>query len=237
MRRAIPRRRLAFALLAAASAAAAAPAGRGDPCAAVDWATATWDPYYIEDGIQVWRKDITGCPLIAFRGRGTISEPIGKVLGVILDTRREPEWIEGLKETRVVRTLSASEDYEYARMASGFFMIEDREVVSHNILTFDRRKRRAVVDTSSIDLPDVPRRKGTVLARIEHSAMIIAPEDGGRETSFTMEALFDPRGRVPKWMVNLFQKKFPVQTIRRIRAQARRADVVEYPGTPGLIGL
>jgi hypothetical protein len=232
------RRYSSLALLVVLSAAAAAaPVSEADPCAAVDWAAVKWDPYYIEDGIQVWRKEIPGCPLIAFRGSGTITEPIGKVLSVILDTRRESEWIEGLLEARVLREVSPSEDYEYCRIASGFFLIEDREVVSHNVLTFDGKGRRAIVDTSSVDLPDVPRKTGTVLARLEHSAMIIASEDGGRRTSFTMEALFDPRGRIPKWMVNVFQKKFPVQTIRKIRAQARRSDVVEYPRIRELIGL
>ena len=215
----------------------AAPAGKADPCAAVDWGRVTWDPYYTEDGIQVWRKEIPGCPLIAFRGSGAIPEPIGKVLSVILDTRREAEWIDGLLEARVLRVVSATEDYEYCRIGSGFFLIKDREVVSHNVLTFDPKSRRAVVDTVSADLPDVPRRPGTVRAALEHSYMIIGSVDGGRATSFVMEALFDPRGSVPKWMVNLFQKRFPVRTIRKIRAQARRSDVVEYPGTSRLIGL
>ena len=219
------------------SAAMAAPAAMLDQCASVDWPHVTWDPFYSEDGIQVWRKEIPGCPLIAFRGSGTISEPIGRVLSVILDTRREAEWIDGLSEARVLRVVSASEDYEYSRIASGFFLIQDREVVSHNVLTFDRKNKRAIVDTVSIDLPDVPRSPGTVRAALEHSYMIIGAEDGGRATSFALEALFDPRGRVPKWMVNLFQKRFPVRTIRKIRAQARRPDVVEYPGTSELIGL
>jgi START domain-containing protein len=225
---------LACALFAPASAATAS---KADPCGAVDWAKASWDPYYAEDGIQVWRKDIPGCPLIAFRGGGSIPDSIGKVLSVILDTRREPEWIEGLLEARVLRQISDVEDYEYSRLSSGFFLIEDREVVTHNALTFDRKNRRVTIDTSSVDLPDVPREAGTVRASIEHSVMIIGAEDGGRSTSFVMEALFDPRGRVPKWMVNLFQKRFPVRTIRRIRAQARRSDVVEFPGTRELLGL
>jgi hypothetical protein len=236
--RPISRLFIGFVLSVVLSAAvAAAPVAKADPCAAVDWAKATWDPYYTEDGIQVWRKEIQGCPLIAFRGGGTILEPIGKVLSVILDTRRESEWIDGLLETRVLRQVSMSEDYEYSRISSGFFLIEDREVVSHNVLTFDRKGRRAIVDSVSVDLPDVPQRAGTVRAVLEHSSMIIAAEDGGRKTSFVMEALFDPRGRVPKWMVNRFQKKFPVQTIRKISAQAGRSDVVEYPGLRALIGL
>jgi len=208
-----------------------------DPCAGVDWNKVRWDPYYAEDGIQVRRKEIPGCPLIAFRGSGTIPDPIGKVLSVILDTRRETEWVDGLLESRVVRHVSESEDYEYNRLASGFFLIEEREVVAHNVLTFDPLHQRAIVESSSADLPGVPQKKGTVRARLEHSAMIIAAEDGGRKTSVTIEALVDPRGDIPKWLVNLFQKRFPVQTIRKIHSQAQRLDVPEYPGLSRLIGL
>ncbi len=229
---------LGVALAAVLSASVwASPAAKPDPCAAVDWAKVSWDPYYTEAGIQVWRKEIPGCPLIAFRGNGTIPDPIGKVLSVVLDTRRETQWVDGLLESRVVRSVSASEDYEYNRIASGFFLVKEREVIAHNRLTFDRRNQRAIVDSASADLPGVPQRAGTVRAWVEHSAMTIAAEDGGRKTSLAIEALIDPRGDIPKWLVNLFQRKFPVETIRKIHAQAQRADVVEIPGIRRLIGL
>lgn len=227
---------LALTLVLAAPAGAA-PVPKAAPCAAVDWTNATWEPYYTEDGIQVWRKKITGCPLIAFRGSGTIPEPIGKVLSVILDARRSKEWIDGLLEARVLREVSKSEDYEYSRFSSGFFLIQDREVISHNVLTFDPKNRRARIDSASADLPDVPRRSGTVRARLEHSAMVFAAADEGRKTSVLVEALVDPRGSIPNWLINLIQKRFPVQTIRKISAQARRPDVAEYPGIRRLIGL
>lgn len=227
-----------FALAAAISTpVGAAPTAKPDPCAAVDWTKVSWDPYYTEAGIQVSRKEIAGCPLIAFRGSGTIPDPIGKVLSVVLDTRRETEWVDGLLESRVVRSVSASEDYEYNRIASGFFLIKEREVVAHNVLTFDRNNRRAIVDSSSVDLPGVPQKDGAVRAWLEHSALIMEAEDGGRKTSLAIEALVDPRGNIPKWLVNLFQRKFPVQTIRKIHAQAQRPDVIEIPGIRQLIGL
>ncbi len=39
----------------------------------------------------------------------------------------------------------------------------------------------------------------------------------------------DPKGSVPKWLVNLFQKGWPRNTIEGIRKQAAKADVKEHP--------
>jgi len=39
----------------------------------------------------------------------------------------------------------------------------------------------------------------------------------------------DPKGTVPRWIVNMFQKSFPRQTLKALRKQASRDDVGEHP--------
>ncbi|MGZ3688603.1 MAG: hypothetical protein ACXWP5_09760, partial [Bdellovibrionota bacterium] len=46
----------------------------------------------------------------------------------------------------------------------------------------------------------------------------------------------DPRGEIPKWMVNLFQKKWPYNTLEGIRRQAAKTDVVEHQGVKSTFG-
>jgi len=39
----------------------------------------------------------------------------------------------------------------------------------------------------------------------------------------------DPKGMIPKWMVNMFQKDWPLSTLRAIRLQVKKTDVFEHP--------
>ena len=56
-----------------------------------------------KDGIRVYKREVPGSALLAFKGEGTVDAPIEKVATIIYDTTRATEWIADLKESRILR--------------------------------------------------------------------------------------------------------------------------------------
>ena len=46
-----------------------------------------------------------------------------------------------------------------------------------------------------------------------------------RRTELTVEVQVDPKGVIPAWIVNFFQKSWPLHTFEAIRAQAAKPDI------------
>ena len=57
-----------------------------------------WEKIDDDDGIVVYRREIPGSPVIAFKGEGDISASILRVASVLVDTSRATEWIDSLTE-------------------------------------------------------------------------------------------------------------------------------------------
>src|ERR1700730_9511815 len=82
-----------------------------------------------QHGVEIYRRDVPGSGVVAFKGQGTIEAPLWKVAAILLGTRRAPEWVESLKESRVVRRLGANAYIEYNHISLPFHFT-DRDFVS-----------------------------------------------------------------------------------------------------------
>ena len=86
-----------------------------------------------EHGIEIYRRDVPGSNVVAFKGQGTIEAPLWKVASILLDTKRAPEWADSLKESRVVRRLGPNTYIEYNHLGMPF-ILRDREFVSEVLI-------------------------------------------------------------------------------------------------------
>ena len=57
----------------------------------------------------------------------------------------------------------------------------------------------------------------------------LTPIDGGRATLLEIELHSDPKGSLPAWVVNLFQKSWARETINAIRKQVKKPDLKTPP--------
>lgn len=145
-----------------------------------------------------------------------------RLLAVITDETRAPEWAEDLVESRKIQTLSPWEWIEYNHFGTPF-IIRDRDVVNRVKVEIDARTRSARVIQNSVETPLLPltRHVRADLIRAEFRVSAISP----KQTHFDGEILIDPKGSMPKWISNLFQRSWPRSTLERLRAQAAKADI------------
>lgn len=191
---------------------------------AADWQLASEG-----EGILTYSKKVEGSDLVAFRGETVIEAPLAKVAGILIDTSRKKEWVYRLEEAKDIRDIGPFERVEYNHTASGFFFIRDRDFVFRAKAELDRAKKRMTINLESVEDERMPE-AGPVRGHIDNSRYILTELAPGK-THLVVEIHADPKGNVPSWLVNTFQKAWPRKTLEGIRQQASRKDVAEHPAT------
>lgn len=187
-----------------------------------------WEQISDDDEVLVHRKEVPGSDVIAFRGEGIINASIPKVAQIMMDTSRKLEWVAKIEEAKNIREIGFLERIEYNHTASGFFLVRDRDFVFHAKGDVDCKNQKLTFRLKSVEEPSVPE-GDHVRGWLNASEYRFTALDGGKKTHMVVEIHADPKGSVPKWLVNLFQKSWPRKTIEGIRNQAAKADVKENP--------
>jgi hypothetical protein len=223
---------------ATASASASPPASAPAPRPAAPPASPTvapapsaalppWEKIGDSDGIIAYRREVPGSPLIAVKGEGIVNASIIRVASVLVDTTRATEWIDRLVDSRVVREVSETETVHYDHIGTPIVM-KDRDFVTRAKLEFDRPTKRVTVNMRSTTDPLAPP-TDYVRGEIMQSYFILTSIEHGTKTHISVEVHADPKGSVAKWIVNMFQKSWPHNTISRLRAQCAKPDIKDHP--------
>lgn len=211
-----------------ASLVLAAPHAAGADAPAV-----TWTKIDDSDGIAIYRREVSGSGVIAFKGEGVVSAPLVRVASVIFDTSRGTEWIDSLVEARVVRRIADTEYVEYDHFATPFVM-KDRDFVTSNRIEYDPVRQAITIRMRSTSDPAAPP-TGYIRGELISSTFVLTPTADGKGTLVSGDVHCDPRGSVAKWIVNYFQKDWPRNTLKRLRAQAAKPNIVDNPAIRKLV--
>jgi hypothetical protein len=182
-----------------------------------------WTRVDVADGIEISRRTVPGTGLVAMRGAGTIEAPVWKVASILLDPARAPEWVDSLRESRVVQRLGPTAYIEYNHFSMPF-LVKDREFVSDVQIEVDPTTRRVALvyrPTTQAMVPPTRAVRGEILAGRFDARSV----EAGRRTELIAEVQCDPKGLLPAWLVNLFQRHWPTNTFEGMRKQAARADI------------
>jgi START domain-containing protein len=184
-------------------------------------APTAWQTVRSEKGIIVSKKDVPGSSLMAFRGEGDIDAPILAVGSVLIDDTQTKEWVDNVVEVRVLRRISDVEQVTYLHIATPFVM-SDRDSVMRAQVTVDAASKSLVLRAVSVDDPLAPK-TGRVRVQVDASSFTLTSVDGGKRTHVVAEVHCDPRGNVPGWVVNTFQKSWGFNTLENLRKQVRKS--------------
>jgi hypothetical protein len=192
-------------------------------------ADSDWKLINENSDIKVFRHEVEGMRLVAFKGTGPVHAPIAKVAGAVLDEKRATEWVDKLKEVRVIKHPNPHEWVAYSAVSSGYWLIKDRDFVYRMKLDISPESKTVTLKYEPAAGESVPPVRNYVRGEIINSTFTFTPIEDGAGTMVTAEILVDPKGAIPKWIVNLAQKSWPINTIERLRVQAAKPDIVEHP--------
>jgi hypothetical protein len=180
-----------------------------------------WKSIGRKDGIEIYRREVPGTGVVAFKGLGAIDAPLWKVASILLDTKRAPEWADSLVESRVVKRLGMNVYVEYNHIHMPF-ILKDRDFASRVTIKIDPDARTFALEYTPTD-GAVPPTK-SVRGEIRFGVFEVTALDSGH-SRLEAEVQCDPKGSIPAWVVNFFQKSWPVTTFENLRAQAQKPDI------------
>jgi START domain len=174
-----------------------------------------------DDGIEIFRKE-AGDRLVAFRGVGVVDAPLPLVATVIFNTDRRKEWIAGLVDSRIIHWGGKDNFVEYDHIDMPLFF-RDRDFVSKVTMSFDMTGQ-ITFHYQPADDPSAPR-TSYIRGELLDTIFILSSIDNGMKTQIDAEFLCDPKGWIPKWLVNFFVKDWPERTFRNLRKELQKSDL------------
>lgn len=184
-----------------------------------------WEDVSRDHGILVQKKEIENSDIVAFRGETIIPAPLAKVAGVLNDSSRRTEWISDAKEARDIRVISPLERIEY-NLTGTPWPLKNREFLYRVKVTLNRDKKEMRIHLKSVEDESVPESDKAVRGDLEGN-YVLTSVDGDTKTHLIVEILADPKGSIPKWVVNMVQKGWPQKTLEGIARQSAKPDVKE----------
>lgn len=156
----------------------------------------------------------------------TVPASLAKVASVLDDTPRKGEWVCNLLEAKNVRMISPTERIEYNR-TSAPWPVSNRDFVFRADVKVDKATKTLTILIKSVADPAMPvdEDKAVRGELLDSSYTLTQLEDN--KTRIVVEIQVDPKGSVPKWVVNWAQKGWPRKTLDGIRTQCAKADVKE----------
>lgn len=175
--------------------------------------------------IEVYSGEVKGMDVVAFRGVSIIDAPIKNVASVLYDMSRKKEWMHNLKESRIVRYTGDLERIEYNQTDTPW-PLDPRDFVYKAKVSISNDKNSVRLDINSVDEPTIPARSNENIIRgeLKESVYRLESLEDGKKTKIDVEILADPKGDVPKWLVNIFQRMWPINTINGIKREVSRED-------------
>lgn len=191
-----------------------------------------WEQISDEDGIKVFRREVEGSPVLAFRGETVIDASVAKITGVLSDSSKKNDWVSDLLKAYDIKKISEVERIEY-NATDAPWPVKNRDFVFHAKGDFDPKARTMTFNLKSTEDATVPPNDDHVRGELLHSKYVLK-ELSPTQTHTTVEIQVDPKGALPKWVANLVQKKWPRKTLSGIRKQVAKAEVAEHAHTAKL---
>lgn len=182
-----------------------------------------WELIDDDEGVVVYKKEVSGSPVVAFRGVAELDATPEKVLGVLVDNDHRTEWVDLCSESRVLESAGEWEQVIYQRYTLPWYL-SDRDYV-YRARAVRNPDGSVELLLASCEHRDAPETVG-VRARLIESRYVLTPLEGGKRCRLAVEIHTDPMGMVPKWLVNLVQEEWPQKTLNGVRKQLQRPHVV-----------
>lgn len=179
-----------------------------------------WQLIDTTEGIQIYKKVIEGSPIVAFRGEAIIEAPIGKVVHVLVDNKHRKDWVDRLVTTTVLEKPGLYEQTMYQEFDAPW-PVSNRDLVFRGKIKRDEETGMVSIRFKSVDdVPNAPKTTG-VRGHLESGIYELTPIDKNK-TRLNVELISDPKGFIPKFVVNIVQKSWPYKTISALRKQVNK---------------
>lgn len=181
-----------------------------------------WVKDRIIQGYTLYTRDEKNSDIVGIRIEGVLKAEIASILANLRQVEGSEDWTPALLKKKTIKNISDLEAVTYS-LNHMPWPLWNRELILHNQLHLDRERKLLYVISKSVhdDFPHYPRKKETVMADLRYSNVGFRPV-GADKTFVQLTAFVDPKGGIPSWMINFYQKKWPIKYLKKIERRASR---------------
>jgi hypothetical protein len=199
-----------------------------------------WSIISDSEGIKTYRKEIPGSEIFPLKGVTILDAPIAKVLTLMLDDRRAPEWIDLLTDIKLIKTFSDRRYTLLYEMDSPLpLIVKKRDFLLESNFTYSKNSATVTLSMRSVEDDNVPAQKGYIRGNIYKSEWNFTAIEKEGKTLVSLEYQVDPQGFIPKWLVRAFQKNWPHKTLKDLglylQDNAIETNPILYDLAPDLV--
>lgn len=185
-----------------------------------------WKKISDDEGIQAYERREGKNPygdVVAFRGETVLPAKLAKIATILATPELQGEWVDAMEDYRLIEKVSKFETIEYNKTGVPW-PFQDRDFVFRASVKVQIDPPLMLILMKSIEDPRAPPVKGVVRGEMLISYFYMK-EIAPNQTRVVVEMAVDPKGAIPLWLVNLTQKKWPHNTLSRLRILAARESI------------
>lgn len=186
-----------------------------------------WNKVESEDGLDVFSRNMPNTKLLGFKLQGVINAPIEQVMANIRNVEQSSEWTPDLTKKATIEEYSDLEAITYS-LNNLPWPLSDRDFVTHNKLFLHKERKLLYVMTKSVQDVRSPPNKGIVRAWLSYSNMGMKPVSKN-QTYVEWTIFADVKGKIPTWLVNFYQRGFPIKFFKAVEKRSQSTRLVLRP--------
>jgi hypothetical protein len=198
-----------------------------------------WEVLNASEDVTVYRSVKALDNIFTFRGVGLVDASIPKLIALMSDPQRMPDWVFNCVEGELVERNFKESDR--ASDASSYFQVfygvtsvpwplTPRDYVLKAKITYEKAPgsslpKNVTIAMRSMQHPQKPVLSGRVRMPVMESMIVMTPEDAqGKKTWVDFSVTTNPGGVIPAWITRIYSRDIPRKTLVNLRKLAQRQD-------------
>jgi hypothetical protein len=198
-----------------------------------------WEVLNTDESVTVYRSVQSQDKIFTFRGVGLVEASIPKLIALMSDPHKMPEWVYNCSEGELVernfkesdREADASNYYQiFYAVTSVPWPLSPRDYVLKAKITYEKeaeskQPKNVTIAMRSIQHPQKPVAAGRVRMPVMESMIVMTPEDAeGKKTWVDFSVTTNPGGVIPAWVTRIASRDIPRKTLVNLRKMAQKQD-------------
>jgi ribosome-associated toxin RatA of RatAB toxin-antitoxin module len=172
-----------------------------------------------QNGVKVYTRQVEGIAYKEFKGVITIKTSLASLVALVRDVESLPDWMKNCSVSKVLSQINAHETYTYT-LSKAPWPVKDRDSIIHSVIS--QARETSVVTIRQASKPGyIKEKKDIIRVKRIKGLWQFSPQAGG-EIEVVYQALSDPGGAVPVWLVNSTLVSQPYETLLNMRKVVQR---------------
>jgi hypothetical protein len=191
-----------------------------------------WKKVYNKDGVLVHSQKDKNSKIVGFKAEAVLDAKLESVLQVLRDVEGTVKWAPNMVEKKTIINNSDLKAITYNNNDLPW-PAADRDMILVNELRLDKENKVLVVDTHSVTHEAYPAFKNIVRAQMPYGTLEFKRVED--KSWVRMTILVDPKGSIPIWLVNMLQKRLPLQFLKALEKESQLPRPKNLPGIKKLL--